>query len=76
MATFEPGFGAAEGVAEGLAVGVGLKVGIGTGVKTCIGLGFGLTGEVSLPLIQTKYPAKTTKTRIMTTMVIFLLKLI
>lgn len=71
--------GVALGDAEALALGVGLIVGISVGIGVCttcsIGLAVGTADEISnLLRSQTKYPAITTKIKIMTTMATFRFK--
>ncbi len=71
LALFCP-FGVADGVAEILATGDGLKVAIGDGELSTICV-CGIDG-VNRLLIQTRYPAKSTKIKMITTIVTFLLK--
>lgn len=63
--------GLAAGVAVGLAVEVGVKVGVASTVGWGVGLGVG--EAVYLPRSQTKYAARRTMIRIITTIVTFLL---
>jgi hypothetical protein len=61
------------GLADALAVGVGAKVGVGVGTSVAITVGLGeglvaISGE-NLDRSQTKYPAITTRIKIITTMV-------
>lgn len=61
----------ASGVADAVAVGVGVNIGVGSTVITGVGAGV-VTVSVYLPLNQTKYAAKRTMIKIITTIVTFL----
>lgn len=63
----------ASGVAEVVASGVGLMVGVAETVG--LGVGVGAAG-ICLPLSQTKYAAKSTIIKMITTMVTLRLKII